>query len=108
ISDSLPNAVLFQLDCGLRGEMRRFTYLSDGVERIHGLKVDKTLADASLLYQQLLPDDLERMAKLEAISIRDMSDYKVEVRSLVADGSQRWFMIISTPRKLDNGHIVFD
>ncbi|MFY9178402.1 MAG: PAS domain-containing protein [Venatoribacter sp.] len=108
ISDSLPNAVLFQLDCGLRGEMRRFTYLSDGVERIHGLKVDKTLADASLLYQQLLPDDRERMAKLEAISIRDMSDCKVEVRSLVADGSQRWFMIISTPRKLDNGHIVFD
>lgn len=108
ISNNIPDAMVFQLDCGLAGEQRCMTYISQGVQRTHGLTAEAVQQDASLLYRQLLPEDAVHLQKVERASIANFSHFKVEARSRLPDGSLRWFMVCSSPRRLDNGHIVFD
>ncbi len=108
ISNNIPDAMVFQLDCGLAGEQRRMTYVSQGVLRTHGLTAEAVQQDVTLLYRQLLPEDAVHLQEVERACIADFSHFKVEARSRLPDGSLRWFMVFSSPRRLDNGHIVFD
>ncbi len=109
ISDRIPDSMVFQNDCGLAGEMRRFTYLSEGVQRLHGLSVDEVMREPQRLYAQVHPDDRDMLVQREAQCIAALIDFKVEVRCILPDGSLRWFMIVTAPRRMeDSGHIVFD
>jgi PAS domain S-box-containing protein len=108
ISDNLPDTMVFQLDCGESGELRRFTYLSDGVQRLYGLPTNAVLRDASLLYAKVVAEDRPALEALERECIAQLKDFSVEVRCPTPDGLMRWIMITSSPRRMDNGHVVFD
>lgn len=108
VSNNLPRSMMYQLDCGLNGEVRKFNYLSQGVEKTHGISVEQALADPSLLYNQLLPEDISKFIKLEEKSIETMTDFRAEMRCRLPNGEVRWFLFISSPRRLENGHLVFD
>ena len=108
ISDNLPDTMVFQLDCGESGELRRFTYLSDGVQRLYGLPANAVLRDASLLYAKTFAEDRAALETLERECIVQLQDFSMEVRCLTPDERTRWIMITSSPRRMDNGHVVFD
>ncbi len=108
ISNNIPDCMVFQLDCGVAGEMRAITYISQGVRRMHQLTPQQVYADVQYLYDQLFPEDKERMHAYERQCIAQLQDFKMEARSRLPDGSLRWFVVISLPRRLDNGHVVFD
>jgi len=108
ISNNIPDCMVFQLDCGLAGEQRRMTYISQGVERMHGLSAQAVLDDATLLYRQTVPEDRERLQAHERQCIARMTEFKEEVRSVLPDGSQRWSVVISSPRRTEDGHLLFD
>lgn len=108
ISDNLPDSTVYQLDCGGPHGPRRFTYLSEGIQRIHGLSAEAVMRDPSLLYNQMNPEDLVLMRALESECIANMTDFKAETRCTLPDGRQCWILISSSPRKMSNGHIVFD
>lgn len=108
ISDNLPDTMVFQLDCGASGELRRFTYLSGGVQRLYGLPTNAVLRDASLLYAKVVPEDRPALEALERECIAQLKDFSMEVRCLTPDERTRWIMITSSPRRTDHGHVVFD
>jgi len=108
ISDNLQSGVIFQLDFGKEGKERKFTYLSAGLEKIHGVSPEQVLQDHRVLYDHIHKDDIELIARLEREAFEQMKPYRVEFRLVEDSGRIRWVSINSAPRKLPNGHVVWD
>ncbi len=108
ISNNLPNSMVYQVDCGEDGTTRRFTYLSAGIEHLHGLSRTEVLRDANLLYTQIHPEDLPKLAQLEAACVQSMSEFNIEYRGRGPNGEERWFYLASTPSRNADHHIVWD
>ncbi|MGB6008609.1 PAS domain-containing sensor histidine kinase [Castellaniella sp.] len=108
ISNNLPDSMVYQVDCGPTGDTRTFTYVSEGVWNLHRVSVADALRSPELIYGQVSPGTKERLLARQRQCLADMSDFRFEICSTLPDGSQRWFLIASSPRRLDNGHLAFD
>ncbi len=107
LADNLSNAMVYQLTTEADGA-RRFTYVSRGVEWLNEVTVAEVLADAGVLYRQVLPDYVERVREAEDRALRTLTTMRVEVRSRLPSGRVRWFEYTSTPRRLPDGLLVWD
>jgi PAS domain S-box-containing protein len=83
-------------------------HLSAGVERLLGLKRDDILRDAGVLYRQIDQRQWDELAAAEAVSLRELSDLRIELRICRHDGDWRWLQISSRPRHKGNGTVVWD
>lgn len=108
LSDNLPNGYVYQVDFGLHGELRRFNYVSAGVERMHGISVQQVLDDPLILYGQMLEEDRVRALEMEAAAFASMTIFKAEARYRMGADQIGWMLLTSTPCKLDNNHILWD
>lgn len=108
IGNNIPDSMVFQLNCGISGELRKMNYVSAGVQKMHGISVDNVLTNIEVLYSQIHEEDREEFESNYHNCIVGMNDFRMEIRSIISDGSIRWFMMIASPRKLDNGIILFD
>lgn len=108
ISNNIPDSMVFQIDCGTNGRQRQFSYASEGIQHLHGFSVEQVLENPSLVYRQIHPDDQIKVAEQARRCLKNMSKFQTELRSVLPDGRVRWLMIISSPRRLDNGHLVLD
>ncbi len=108
LADNLPGGLVYQVDTGLEGKERRFTYISAGVEALHEVSAAAVLQDASKIYGQLLPEDLQDVARREEIATRAMTVFRAEVRVRMPSGATRWRLFSSAPRRLPNGHVIWD
>lgn len=107
LSDNLPGVMIFQL-AGDSFDNRRFTYVSSEVTRLTGKKPEEVIADPTLLYNCILPEDLPLILLAEKISYENQAVFNEEVRFRDFQGNIRWLNIISTPRKTDSGDMVWD
>ena len=107
LSDNLPGVMIYQL-LGEPDGTRKFTYVSSGVTQITGNKPEEIIQNPSLLYDAILKEDLPKLFAAEMVSYQNMEVFNVEVRCQTYKGDIRWLNIISTPRKLDSGQIVWD
>lgn len=57
LSDNLPGVMIYQM-AGSSYKDRRFTYVSNEVTRLTGQSAEEVMADPSLLYNGILPEDL--------------------------------------------------
>lgn len=108
LSDNLPGGMAYQLDMGEDGETRQFTYVSAGVEELHEIQAEAVLADAQLLYGQIVEADRPRIAKQEAEAMRKMTPFHAEVRMQLPSGTTRWSLLKSAPRRAPDGHLIWD
>lgn len=108
LSDNLPGGIVYQVDFGSEGRDRRFTYISGGVETLHGVSAEAVLADPGSLYGQFPEEERRKIADLEEEALRSMSRFYVEARFRKPDGTERWGLLSSMPRKLPNGHVLWD
>jgi PAS domain S-box-containing protein len=108
LSDNLPDGIVYQIDSGEDGQQRRFSYLSAGVERLHGITVKEALNDAMSIYGQIIAEDRVRLAQEEAYAFSNMIPFSTEVRLKLPSGETRWRFFASAPRRLHNNHIVWD
>ena len=108
LSDNLPGGLVYQIDSGEDGQERRFTYLSAGVVPLHGITAAEAMADAMAIYGQVVEEDRRMLAAREAAAIADMRPFAAEVRVRLPGGETRWRHFRSAPRRLDNGHLVWD
>lgn len=83
------------------------TYLSKGIETIHGLKVDEALNDINKVWQLMHPDDINDFMISILESAKNISAWERQFRSLVKDGSYRYFQGYGKPTKLANGSILW-
>ncbi len=107
LSDHLPHGLLYQLEMGADGS-RRFTYISAAVERLHGLTTTAVLADAQLLYSQILPEDRLLFAQREAEAQAAQAPFSIEVRYRHPAGAVRWIQLTSAPRSTLQGGVMWD
>lgn len=108
LSDNLPDGMVFQLDTGPRGDAWRFTYLSSGVTALHGVSMAEAQADAMAIYGQVLKEDRPLIKTAVAAAIRESRPIKVDIRVRRRDGALRWHLVRSAPRRITNGHLVWD
>lgn len=108
LSDNLPQGVVYQLDSGPDGTLRHFTYLSAGVTKLHGVSPEQVLADANILYNQVIEEDRALLAERETQAITNMSMFSAEVRMRLPSGEIRWHLLTSAPRRMLNAHTVWD
>jgi signal transduction histidine kinase/CheY-like chemotaxis protein len=105
--DNLPDTVVYQLTTTPEGG-RRFTYVSRGVERLNEVAAEDALADPMAIYGQVLPEYRALVQAAEAEALRTMGMLKVEVQSRLPSGRLRWFRYTSTPRRRQDGLLVWD
>ena len=108
LSDNLPGGSVYQLDMGIDGQQRRFSYMSAGVERLHGVKVADVLNDAMILYGQFVDEDQHLIAGREAFALANMSQFSSEARFRLPSGEIRWSLITSVPHLTSDHHVVWD
>jgi len=107
IGDNLPDGYVYQYMRDRDGRPR-FTYISAGVERVHGLAAGDVLRDAGCLFAQFDPKQNTGLASAEAESARDLTDFETELRVRRADGCVRLIYIQSKPRRDGEGRVQWD
>lgn len=108
LSDNVADGMVYQLDVGVSGEIRRFTYLSSGVERFHAVSVDEAMDDPYRIYNQLYSEDAEVLAQLEIEAIAEMKTFRAESRIINPSGETTWSLFVSQPHRNEENHIIFD
>jgi PAS domain S-box-containing protein len=106
LGDNLPDVAIYQFVLGSGGG-RRFTYMSAGIERILGVTADEVLADAGVIYERVVPEDLPGLlaAETQATENRTAFDHQFRLRS--RSGGVRCVRCRSAPRKV-KGVLVWD
>ena len=107
LSDNLPDSAVYQYVYEPDGSVR-FLYISTGIERLNGVKVQDVLRDPNTLYRQVPPEHLERLFEAEARSVRELSDIDMEIPMRLPDGQVKWMRLHSRPRRLPDGRIIWD
>jgi len=107
IGDNLQGAQLYQLRVAPDGSTM-FTYVSSKVEELHECKPEDVLKDSSLLFKRVHPADVDEWQKITKKSLKELTTYDHTVRIVRHSGEIRWHRMISTPRKLQDGSVLFD
>jgi PAS domain S-box-containing protein len=107
LADNLPGGMVYQLSTGPGGE-RRFLFVSQGCETLTGYPAEAIMADASISYAIVLPEDRAALAAASAEAIRTGTQFDVQCRFHRADGELRWARVISAPREGPDGTTIWD
>ena len=107
LGDNLPDGMLYQLVREPDGT-RRYTYVSEAVQRLHGCTPAEALADASRIYSTVHPEDARRVVEEEEAANAALSVFRTEIRILAPDGTVRWSSFASQPRLLPDGATCWD
>jgi PAS domain S-box-containing protein len=108
LTDNLPAGMVYQIRTSPDGSERRFLYVSQSHEALTGIPAAAVLADPTIPYNLILPEDRERLVAAEVEAIRTKNPFDVEARFRRADGEERWCRILSAPREQTNGSIIWD
>jgi len=106
ISDNLPDGMVYQIDAGIDGKSRKFTFVSAGVVKLHGVSREEAFRNPESIYSQIHPDDRQMLAAREKECAANLSDFNCEARFFLPDGRQRWALFSSQLRRRDDGHII--
>lgn len=86
----------------------RISYMSEGAERVWGLKPDEVLGDPSKILATVHPDDVNRIAKAFAQGTRKQSKLNLRWRILLGDGETRWIECRASPKRTPEGTTIWD
>lgn len=107
LGDSLPDSAVYRYIHEANG-LRRFCYMSAGIEALNGVQVDDVLRDPDELHRQIPPEYLPNLAEAEQRSAVDLTDFKMEIPMRRTDGEVRWMRLQSRPHRLPDGGTVWD
>ncbi len=107
LGDNLPNGFTYQYLYDTNGKSR-FTYVSAGIYRTNGLSPEEVINDINLFYNQIPEHYKKLIFEAEEKSVKDLSVFNVEIQSIITDGKLKWFRLNSSPRRNNDGSIIFD
>jgi PAS domain S-box-containing protein len=107
IADNIPNGMVYQMIRNPDGDVR-FTYVSQAVERLHGVRAEDVLADSEVLDRQVLEGFRPELERLQQEADPHQSYASVEIPMRVASGEVRWFHRSSAQRPMPHGQSVWD
>jgi PAS domain S-box-containing protein len=108
LANNAPACMFYQTSHSAAYDERKVLYVSKTCERLTGIPAEEAQANPDLLYSLVLPHHRERMLVRRLESPRTLTECEeVEMRH-AKTGEIRWHRIITTPRRLENGSIVWD
>jgi two-component system cell cycle sensor histidine kinase/response regulator CckA len=107
VGNHLPKSYVYEFTRDAGGRPC-FTYVSAGVEHVHGLKAAEVLQDAGSLFRQLDPARTKEYLAIEAASARNLTDFEMDFQICRPDGEVRQIHARSRPRRLADGQIYWD
>lgn len=108
VSENLADGMVYQIDSGIDGKKRNFTYVSPAVQALHGLTVEEVIENPLLIYHQLDEKYFVFLAESEAEAFAAKSRLDVEVPVHLPSGETRWRRFVSSPRFHENGSVIWD
>jgi PAS domain S-box-containing protein len=109
LANNAPTCMFYQTSHSPDYYDRRVLYVSKTCERLTGVPAEEAQANPNLLYSLVLPEHRERMLARRLETIHDLTECEEEFEMWHAGtGETRWHRIITTPRRLDGGGIVWD
>ncbi len=105
LSNNIPNGMVYQLTVDPQGN-RRFTYVSAGVEQVHGVTQAEVMHHSKILYDQVLEGDRQKLIKTEERAFQNLESFSCEARIRKPDGEIRWVQFMSSLSKKPEGNIV--
>ena len=106
IADHVPGDV-YQRVMDADGDMR-VTHVSAGLGNLFGIEPQRALRDRGYLMDHIHPEDIDRYRAAVAESARTLERHDIEFRIRAPDGRQRWARSIASPRRGDDGAIIWD
>jgi hypothetical protein len=101
------NSYAFQYVTEANGKPR-FTYVSAGVERVHGIKPADVLREADTLRGLVVPEVGPALAAAEAASALNMTDFEMDVWTKHPDGGLRLIHLWSHPVRALDGAVLWN
>jgi two-component system cell cycle sensor histidine kinase/response regulator CckA len=108
LSENTADGMVYQINSGLDGQTRLFSYLSPTIEKLHGLKVEDVKRDPSLIYNQIDEKYRALIEKVEAHAYATMSKLDIDLPIHLPSGDVRWRNFTSSPRTQSDGSIIWD
>ncbi len=103
---SLVPGVVYQFRIDPSGKMS-FPYVSPSIKQLLGLDAQAVMADANLLLDIALPQDRPRLDASIVESHATLKPWNWEGRARNAEGEIKWIQGTSSPRRLDDGAVLW-
>jgi PAS domain S-box-containing protein len=107
LGDNLPDSYVFQYVRDRQG-IPAFTYVSAGIERVHGVSPADAMRDIGASLGTLSPEGMRVYLEAEAQSARTMSDFDCEVEYRGPSGDLRTLQVRGRPRRDADGLTHWD
>lgn len=107
ISNNLTSGMLYQVVVDPSGN-KKFTFVSESVEKLIGIKPEQLYSNYNLLYEGISPEDRNNFIETENEAIRNISLFKCNVRVITEKDEVRWVTFVSSPTRGNDGSIVWD
>ncbi len=107
LSNNLPGGVIYQL---MDKDMNTtwFSYISAYFTDMFGISVEDVMADSSLFYMSIYPEDQVRLVACYTTDSDDQNDIDIEYRIRKETGETRWIHMRSSHHMAENGVRVWD
>lgn len=106
-ADASALGMAYELEAKADGS-RRFTFVGQRCLAVNGVPAEIAMADASTLYNLILPEHRAAFDAAEAVALEKMQPFDVEVAMRRPDGQVRWHRIVSMPRYRPDGAVLWD
>jgi PAS domain S-box-containing protein len=108
LAEALGLGMPFQIRASADGQAREFTFVGSNCLTILGVAPEAAMADARLLFDQILPDQREAFAAAEQAAFEARRPFAMEVQMQAPGGPVRWRRIVSAPTVLPDGSSLWD
>ncbi|HOW57997.1 MAG TPA: PAS domain S-box protein, partial [Smithellaceae bacterium] len=108
LSENLAGGMIYQIDSGVDGQKRQFTYLSPAISQLHGLNAEDVLRNPSLLYNQIDENHRAAIAEAEAHAYATKSKLDIDLPIRLSSGEIRWRRFVSYPHTNKSGSVIWD
>jgi len=85
----------------------RFVYMSQEVVNLYGITAEQVMQDASCFTNKIHTDDVHVFETALNKSMKNLTQFAVEIRIITDDGMVKWMSARSIPQRTKNGGILW-
>lgn len=107
LGNNIPGGFIYRFQLSPSG-LRRFLYMSGGIEQMFGYKPEQVVSDPSLLLSLMGKESEQVYLAAESRSAAELSTFSQELELNLPSGAALWLQFNSQPNKEPDGSIVWD
>ena len=107
LGDNLPDSAVYQYSYHPDGESK-YLYVSAGIKRVRGVSAQDVLSNPGVLRRQILPEYVDKVNEEDQRSIKELSDFDMDIPVHLPNGQLRWVQLHSRPRRTPDGRTIWD